>query len=214
MQRLRKTGGLRGAVGPFQVHDHLSDQRTIGGGGFSSAVDGLTLRSLTPTTMRVRRQVELLPHKRSLYDSPADSTWESTGLPADSKTARCYHPETGKKSWRGSRNPQVSVRRASARRARAAGDAPDTGQPRLLHQLRPLARARAGAQRLDGAHLSCTVRARPSDASATVGEIETGVKWKVKAPLNIERGDPITEWTTQVKAARTVLAAEAGAWSR
>jgi len=47
-----------------------------------------------------------------------------------------------------------------------------------------------------------------------VGQIENGVKWKVEAPLNVQRGDPITPWTKQVTDARKVLAAEAEAWSR
>jgi hypothetical protein len=63
-----------------------------------------------------------------------------------------------------------------------------------------------------GAHLTCAVWPRPSDASTSVGQIETGVKWKVEAPLNIARGDPITPWTEQVGNARKVLAAEARAW--
>ena len=61
--------------------------------------------------------------------------------------------------------------------------------------------------------LTCVVWPMPSDASATVREMETGVKWKAEAPLNIERGDPVTPWTERVRAARKVLAAQARAWS-
>jgi hypothetical protein len=52
---------------------------------------------------------------------------------------------------------------------------------------------------------------RPADCHFALRELEDALLLELKPPLNIQ--GVATPWTAEVKAARTVMAAEAAAWA-